>query len=93
MPLATFPLLLALCIVVTAVSGIWLMLNARSVAALFRGRTEIVPGPGRRRASRGAVIAMLILFNLGWIGAIAVQWIGWEGAANEVIVSENPEHP
>ncbi|QIG78976.1 hypothetical protein [Stakelama tenebrarum] len=79
-----FPLLLVIAILVTAVTGIWLLLNARSVAALFRGVPDIEPGPGRKRAPRGTTIVMLILFNIGWISAVAIEWTAWNGAANAV---------
>ena len=85
MSLALVPILFALAIIVTVVSGLWLMLNARSLAALFRSRDAIAVGPGRPRRSRRAVIVALILFNLGWISAVALQWASWEGATNEVV--------
>ncbi|MBZ6378412.1 hypothetical protein B5C34_13000 [Pacificimonas flava] len=88
MPLAVVPILFALAILVTAVSGVWLMLNARSVAALFRDRDVIEPGPGRPRRSRKAVIVALVLFNLGWMSAVAIQWASWEGETNEMVVPD-----
>ena len=59
--------------VVTLGSGLWLLLHARDVARVFRREPDVAVGPGERQASRFAVSAMLIVFNLGWIGAL-VFW-------------------
>ncbi|AKH43062.1 hypothetical protein FHS61_001239 [Altererythrobacter atlanticus] len=72
MPLYVPQILLALAIMMTAVAGIWLLVNARAVARLFRSTGIIEPGPGPRRASRRAVVVALVAFNIGWIGSIAI---------------------
>lgn len=88
MPLWVPQVLLALAILLTAASGTWLLINLRSVARLFRSTGEIVPGPGRRLASKGTVVAMLIAFNVGWIGSIAIwSWV-MTGEANQVVAAE-----
>jgi hypothetical protein len=87
MPLAVFPVMLAIAVLVSLGSLVYLIVNARSVADLFR-KTDIVPGPGRPRASRGAILAALVAFNLGWIASIGLYWFTWTGQANDVIESD-----
>lgn len=84
MPLATTPILLALAILLTAVSGLWLLINARAVARLFR-RGGIEPGPGIRQASRKAALGWLIAFNVGWIACIVIWSFTASGEANEAV--------
>lgn len=70
-----FPLLLGLCVVICLLSGIWLLLHLTALAALFRGKADIVPAPTRPRAPRGVVVGALVLF-LGSLGGIlALQTI------------------
>ncbi len=85
MPLWFFPALLGLCAVTSVLSGIWLLLHLQAVASLFAGRADIVPAPTRPKASRKSVILALILFNAGWIAAIAIWLLVMEGAANQVV--------
>ncbi|MEE4289136.1 MAG: hypothetical protein V2J14_07185 [Erythrobacter sp.] len=59
--------------VVTLASGVWLLLHARDVARVFRREPDVAVGPGVKQASRFAVSAMLIVFNLGWIASL-VFW-------------------
>lgn len=69
-------IMLALAILLTAGTGVWLLINARSVARLFRHSDIIDPGPrlGRQspRPPRGVVLAMLAAFNVGWLGSVAI---------------------
>ena len=88
MPLWVPQVLLGLAIAVTAASGIWLLINLRSVAGLFRSSGEITPGPGPRMASRARVITMLILFNLGWIASVAIWTWAMSEDASDVVVSD-----
>jgi len=88
MPLWFFPALLALLAVSTLIAGIWLLLHLQALATLFRGRADIVPSPRRPHASRGALWLALAVFNIGWIGSIAVWTYTMTGEANEVIVQE-----
>ena len=85
MPLWVPQVMLALAIVLTAAAGVWLMINLRAVARLFRGAGEITPGPGPRMASKSTTVLMLVLFNLGWIGSIAIWSWAMSGEANEVV--------
>lgn len=78
MPLWIPQAILALSIIITMATGVWLMLNARAVARLFRSTGFIVPGPGPRLAGRPAVIAALVMFNLGWIASVGI----WSWAIN-----------
>ena len=86
MPLWLVQTSLAVAILVTAASGVWLMINARAVARLFRGTGEIDPGPGPRRASRGTVWAVIVAFNLGWIASVSI----WSWAMDSDNVVETP---
>ena len=72
MPLWIPQVALALAIIVTVGSGLWLMINARAVARLFGRGSEIEPGPGPRTASRGATWAVIAAFNLGWVASVAI---------------------
>lgn len=92
MPLAAFPLSLGLAALVTLASMFYLMLNARAVADLFRN-AGLHPGPGRPPASRRAVIAALLLFNLGWISCLGIYWSAWSGVANDAIEGETIGNP
>lgn len=89
MPLAIVQIMLVLAIVVTAASGVWLMINARSVAWLFRKSEAIDPGPntGRRPhfQSRGRVLAVLVAFNIGWIAAVVIWSWAITEEASEVV--------
>lgn len=84
MSYTAFSLLLGVAALVTLAAMIYLMINARSVALLFR-KAGLEPGPGRRVASKRAVIIALLAFNLGWIACIAIYWTAWSGAAEEVV--------
>lgn len=85
MPLWVPQVLLALTIVVTAATGIWLLLNLRAIARLFRSSGVVEPGPGPRPPSKRTTAIMLILFNLAWIGSVAVwSWV-MTGEANKVV--------
>lgn len=85
MPIWFFPALLAACAVVSLAAGVWLLLHAQSVAVLFRRHGDIVPSPRRPRASRGAVLLALALFNAGWIASIAIWSFAISGEANDVV--------
>ena len=56
---------------VALISGLWLFAHARDVARVFRTIPQIEPGPGRKQASRSTVIAVLVLFNISWLAALA----------------------
>lgn len=90
MPLWFLPALLALFAVVSMVAGIWLLLHLRDVARVFRGdgEGEMVRGPGRRRASPGAVWTALLVFNIGWIACILIWIFVMGGDANTLVNAE-----
>lgn len=88
MPLWIPQVLLALLILLTAATGIWLLINLRSVARLFRSTGEIEPGPGPRPAAKSTVVAMLVAFNVGWIGSIAVWSWAMTADATETVVAD-----
>ena len=76
---------LAICAVGALIAGIWLVLHLNAVAALFAGKADIVPSGRRPRASRAKTIAMLIMFNAGWIAAIAIWVFVLTGEANQIV--------
>ncbi len=85
MPLWFFPALLALCAVTALLSGIWLLLHLQAIATMFRGHADVVPAPSKPRTSRTAVWIAFALFNLGWIGSVAIWTFAMTGEANEVV--------
>ena len=89
MPLAIVQILLALSILLTVVAGLWLMINARSLAWLFRKSDAIDPGPstGRRPRlqPRGMVLAVLVAFNIGWIASVVIWSWAITEEASEVV--------
>ncbi len=92
MPLGIFPALLVLAVIVTLASAYYLLINARSVASVFRkSSNEIAPGPGVRTISRGRVHLFLGLFTLGTIASIALWTLVLTGAGNEVVESRPAE--
>ena len=86
MPLWFFPALIGVLSIVSLVAGIWLLLHLRDVAAVFSGSksSDLVRGPGRRRASRSAVWTAIIVFNAGWIAAVVIWLFLMSGDANLV---------
>ncbi|HZF46083.1 MAG TPA: hypothetical protein VEZ26_07090 [Sphingomonadaceae bacterium] len=89
MPLYVPQIMLALAIVLTAGTGVWLLINARAVARLFRHSDIIEPGPRLGRQSppppRGVVLAMLMAFNVGWLGSVAIWSWAMTDEAVEVV--------
>ena len=65
MPLYVPQIMLALAIVLTAGTGVWLLINARAVPGPRLGRQNPPP-------PRGVVLTMLIAFNIGWLGSVAI---------------------
>ncbi|MGN6498541.1 MAG: hypothetical protein ACTHKM_00155 [Tsuneonella sp.] len=85
MPIWFFPALLALSATVTLGAGIWLLIHAHAVATLFRKHGDVVPAPRKPRASKGAVILALIVFNAGWIASVAIWSVAISGEANDAV--------
>lgn len=88
MSLAFFPFALGIAILITFAAMIFLLLNLRAVASLLRGVGGIAPGPGKRMASRRAILIALVAFNLGWMASVAIWWTVWSGVANEAVEVE-----
>lgn len=86
MPLWFFPALMGLFAIVSLLTGIWLLLHLRDVARVFSGdeEGEMVEGPGKRTASRAQVWLFLVIFNAGWIAALAIWIFAIGGDANAV---------
>lgn len=88
MPLYVSQIVLAAAILLTSGTGVWLLINARAVARLFR-RTDIIePGPALGRQApppRGVVLAMLAGFAIGCIGTITVWSWALTDEAVEVV--------
>ncbi len=73
-----FPIIAVVFTLISLISMIYLMIHARDLARVFRGkRSDIVTGPGVRQVSRKAIWTALILFNIGWIAAIATWSWGY----------------
>lgn len=87
MPLWFLPALLGLCAAVSLAAGLWLLLHLRDVASVFSGRREgeLVPGPGRKRASDKAVWIAILVFNAGWIACLVLWLLTAGGEANVVV--------
>ena len=88
MPIWFFPALLALSAIVALGAGIWLLIHAQAVATLFRKHGDVVPAPRAPRASKGAVLTALLLFNAGWIASVAIWSFAISGEANDVVDQE-----
>lgn len=89
MPLVFVQILLALSIVLTVIAGLWLMINARSLARLFRKADYIEPGPNTgvrpQLHSKGKVLAVFVAFNIGWMAAVVIwSWAITEEASDLV---------
>jgi len=72
-------LLLALSGIVSIVAMLWMIANARTVARAFdRPRNDLEPGPqlAMRPPPRRRVWMAILLFNLGWIAAVAIWTLG-----------------
>src|SRR5690606_10240487 len=81
----TFPLLFALAIIVTLVTGIWLLVHLTSVASLFSGKGDIVPSPRRPRVPRGRVVLVMVLFAAGLAATIGMQILAMSSNASALI--------
>ena len=93
MPLGIFPALLGLSAVVTLICGIWLVIHARDVAALFRdtdpnAHNRAIAGRGPKQP-RGRVWAFFIVFNLGWMACVACWYTVATGLGNKVVESHD----
>lgn len=74
-----FALLLALSAIISIIAMLWMIANARSVVRAFdRPRNELEPGPqlAVRPPPRRRVWMAILLFNLGWIAAVAIWTLG-----------------
>lgn len=81
----TFPLLFAFAIIVTLVTGIWLLVHLTSVASLFSGKGDIVPSPRRPRVPRGRVVLVMVLFAAGLAATIGMQILAMSSNASALI--------
>ncbi|HEV7314055.1 hypothetical protein [Sphingopyxis sp.] len=86
MPLWFFPSLMGILATLSLLAAIWLVIHLRDVASLFSSDTssDIVRGPGRRRASRARVWFVLFIFNTGWIASLLIWIFVIGGYANAV---------
>lgn len=85
MPIWFFPALLAAFAIVALAAAIWLLLHAQAVAMLFRRHGDVVPSSRPPGASSRAVWLALALFNVGWIGSVAIWTFAISGEANEIV--------
>ena len=90
MPVAFFPLLLGLAILVTSASGFYLLINARALAAMFnRSSNELAPGPGRRPPTRGRMLATMAVFAAGLLISVLI----WSFAGTDTVSNVVESHP
>ena len=85
MPLWVANLIMAFFTIAALGLGIWLLLHIDAIARLFAGKGDMVAAPGKRSASRGQTVAMLVLFNLAWIACVLIWIYVIGGEANEVV--------
>lgn len=87
MSLWFFPALLGLFAAISLAAGLWLLLHMGDVARIFSGRREgeLVPGPGRKHASRASVWLALAVFNAAWIASVLIWVFAIGGDANAVV--------
>ena len=91
MPVDFFPLLNGVAALLMFGSAFYLLIHARSVAALFNRRdNEIAPGPGRRPPPRNRILTALILFVISSALTATVITSYITGGANKV-TEGNPE--
>lgn len=81
----------AFVILLTALSGIYLLINARSVIALFnRPSNELAPGPSSRHVPRGRLYLGLAGFAIGFILSFGFWSISGTDAVSNA-VEGNPQ--
>lgn len=73
MPLPTFSIVLSALIIACLLSGIWLSLHLTALAALFKGKADVVPSPKPPRASRKSVVIAVSVFCASVLGILAAQ--------------------
>lgn len=78
-------------ILLTALSGIYLLINVRSVVALFNNPgNELAPGPSRRRVPRGRLYLAIAGFAIGFVLSFGFWSVsGTDAVSNSV--KGNPE--
>ena len=85
MSLWLFSAVFAAAVIVTLISGIWLLLHLTAAARAAKGNADVVPSPKAPRASRGAVRLALIAFIGGLLLTLTMQILAMTGAANDWI--------
>lgn len=81
MPLWSFQAMIALAIISTLTSGIWLLLHLTAVAPTFAGTADIVPANSPTHASSGSVRTALAIFSVGLLVTLALMILVLTGAA------------
>lgn len=77
-------------ILLTALSGFYLLINARAVVAMFSGPdNELAPGPGRRRVPRGRLLLAIAAFAIGFILSFGF----WSVSGTEAVGNAVKSHP
>ena len=92
MPYSTGLIVIALCLAVVFATFFYIVVNARTVARVFRGGdSDVVVGPGsdRKTASKGAVIAAIVIHFVAW-GVAAFVWLGMEAETRATAPDTTP---
>lgn len=63
---------LALCALASFGAGLWLVLNLPMLARMLSRDIDIIAPSWQLRPPRGKVIALLLLFNAGWIACLLI---------------------
>ena len=91
MPLGLFAAALGVSVLLTTASGYYLLINARSVAALFNTPTnDLAPGPAGRRVPRQRLFLAMALFAAGFAASLLI----WSFAGTDPVsqsVESRPE--
>lgn len=80
-----FSVAFALAVIVTLVSGVWLVIHLTAVARFFSGKADIIPSPKRPAAPRSRVMIVLALFLLGLAATIGLQILAMTSDAGAVL--------
>ncbi|HEY5721873.1 MAG TPA: hypothetical protein VIT45_06080 [Allosphingosinicella sp.] len=82
----------AFVILLTALSGIYLLINARSVIALFsKPSNELAPGPSSRRVPRGRLYFALAAFLAGFLLSFGFWSVSGTDAVSNAVEGDPEE--
>ena len=92
MTIGGYSAVLGLAILLTSISGIYLLINARGLAAFFSTpENELAPGPGGRRPPRGRLVVAILVFAGSLVASLAIWSYAGTDAASNVVESHPAE--